>query len=527
MTPRSLVDRRGIRTILVGSALAGLLGATACAVASVSPWLAPAYLLLVAAILAAPRGPREPPQAPGTTLELRPSLAEEDGSPSPHPGAPPLGARAWAWLLRAGASIGRWRPSSPAPRRGAAAPRTGEETDSPASAGVPELGLDAQSDPAVSTAGSDDAGPGNLRGDPAAAAVPKPRKSRARSRKTAKSAVEPAPDSALVTWVRVGPGQYVRSDTIIQGQTPIEAPAWIEESRGVEAPALTPAPTPIEVPASVEEPPAAEAQVPTQAPPDVEATAPTQVTTSAEAIAPAEVQADAAEADPVTDRSEPAAVEPKADGEAGPVAEVPEADAPVSDEPALIAQPATDAPEAEIIPTHEGGASEALPTADLPATEPTAPEVAPEALPLAEEYGIAPSAFGTESPTGPLTSESPEADVLASIVPASPGAEPVRIADPDASAPGSSPSGPRPGERRRRARTITPFVPPGLVNRSPAGESRSTSSRRMVRGPMRPRAALRGPSSRDPRPGGDARRASGRRDHLRHAWRARSPPGSA
>ena len=527
MTPGSLVDRRGIGTILVGSALAGLLGATACAVASVSPWLAPAYLLLVAVILAAPRGPRITPQASGTTSELGQSIAEDDDSRSPQPDAPPFRARAWTWFFRAGASIGRRWPSSPAPRRGAAARRAVEETDPPASAGESEPGLDAESDPAVSTAGSDDAGPGNLRGDPAAAAIPKPRKSRARSRKTAKPAVEPAPDSAPVTWVRVGPGQYVRSDTITQGQSPVEAPASIEEPPVAEAQAPAQEPLPFEVPASIEEPPAAEAQVPAQAPPAAEATAPARAHTPAEAIAPVAVEADAAAVDPVTDPPEPATVEPTASGEASPVAEAPEVDAPVSDEPASIAQPATGAPAAEIISTPGGGASEALPTADLPATEPTAPEVVPEALPPAEEYGIAPSAFGTESPTGPLTSESPKAGVLAPIVPASPGAGPVRIAAPDASASGSAPSGPRTGERRRRARTITTLVPPGLVSRSPSREPHSTSTRRTVRGPVRPRAMLRGLSFRDPRPGGDARRASGRRDHLRHAWRARSPPGSA
>ncbi len=66
-TDWSAVDRRRIiRVALAGSGLAGLLGATAYAVASVSIWLVPAYLLLVVAILTAPRGPREATAAPGS-----------------------------------------------------------------------------------------------------------------------------------------------------------------------------------------------------------------------------------------------------------------------------------------------------------------------------------------------------------------------------------------------------------------------------------------------------------------------------
>jgi len=359
MAPGSLDDRRGIRAILVGSALAGLLGATACAVASVSAWLAPAYLLLVVVILTAPRGQRVPSKAMGTTSELGESLADRGGSLPPHPVPLPSGARAIGWLLRAGLTIGRRRPISPSPHRGEGARRAGEGSGPPGIAGRPATRASAAPDPVVSTAESDDAVPGTLRVDSAANAIPKPRKGRARYRKTAKPADSSVPDSAPVTWVRVGPGQYVRSDAINQGQPPVEAPA------------------------------------PSEVPPPVEAPA------------PAGVQDVATHGDPVTDQSEPATAEPAAQSEVGPAAEVPEADAPASEEPATVAQPETDAPVAQVLRTSEGDATEALPTAnDWPATEPSAPEVVPVAESAAEEHGIAPSAFGPmrRNPIRPLKS---------------------------------------------------------------------------------------------------------------------------
>jgi hypothetical protein len=386
MAPGSLVYRRGIRTILVGSVLAGLLGATAYAVASVSTWLVPVYLLLVVVILTAPRGPREASRAAGTTAVLRGPLAERDGSPPPHPVPLPFGARAIAWFLRTGISIGARRLRVPSPHRGEGARRAGEGPDEPAIAGRPETRPDAASDPAAPAVASDDAGPGTLRIDPAANAIPKPRKSRARSRKTSKPAVEAAPDSAPVTWVRVGPGQFVRSDTINQGQPPAEAPPPVE------------VPPPVEALAPAEVPPPVEALAPAEVPPPVEALAPAEVPPPVEASPLAEVPDVAMLGDPVTDHPQPATAEPAALIEAGPAADVSEADAPVSEEPATVAQPATDAPVAEVIQAAEDVATEAIPTADQPATEPSAPEVVPEAEPAAEEYGIAPSAFMVRGP---------------------------------------------------------------------------------------------------------------------------------
>jgi len=516
MAPGSLDDRRGIRAILVGSALAGLLGATACAVASVSAWLAPAYLLLVVVILTAPRGQRVPSKAMGTTSELGESLADRGGSLPPHPVPLPSGARAIGWLLRAGLTIGRRRPISPSPHRGEGARRAGEGSGPPGIAGRPATRASAAPDPVVSTAESDDAVPGTLRVDSAANAIPKPRKGRARYRKTAKPADSSVPDSAPVTWVRVGPGQYVRSDAINQGQPPVEAPA------------------------------------PSEVPPPVEAPA------------PAGVQDVATHGDPVTDQSEPATAEPAAQSEVGPAAEVPEADAPASEEPATVAQPETDAPVAQVLRTSEGDATEALPTAnDWPATEPSAPEVVPVAESAAEEHGIAPSAFGpmATEPDPPAeeygiapsafnrTATEPEsATEEYGIAPSAFGptaTEPLPlplvlrpwslVLGPQGESAGCTEDpGPQGGEAgasrpdaQHRTRDNRRRTNRSLTLRSAVREPRAMPSRRDVRVPGRPRACARGSLALTPRREVAARRAFGRRDHLRHAWRARPPPGSS
>jgi hypothetical protein len=116
---------------------------------------------------------------------------------------------------------------------------------------------------------------------------------------------------------------------------------------------------------------------------------------SADAEVPAVVEG---EADPTPDRAEPAAAEaePAASIEVPPAADLPEADAPTSEEPATVADPATDSPPVvDAVPTdeHEVEAPEFDPTVEMPAMEPTAPEVVPDESPAAEEYGIAPSAF--------------------------------------------------------------------------------------------------------------------------------------
>ena len=70
--------------------------------------------------------------------------------------------------------------------------RPGFRNDRADGTGSPEPRLAAGPDPDLATGETDDSGPAHLRLDPAANAIPKPRRSRARSRKTAKSAAEPA-----------------------------------------------------------------------------------------------------------------------------------------------------------------------------------------------------------------------------------------------------------------------------------------------------------------------------------------------
>ena len=48
--------------------------------------------------------------------------------------------------------------------------------------------------------------------DSTSSATAKPRRGRVRTRKAVKTAAEPVPDSVSVTWIRVGPGKFVRAD---------------------------------------------------------------------------------------------------------------------------------------------------------------------------------------------------------------------------------------------------------------------------------------------------------------------------
>ena len=297
--PGSLVSRRGIRAVLVGSGLAGLLGVTACAVASVSAWLVPVYLLLVTVILTAPRGSRASSPAAGSRAGF-------------------LGTR----IAEHGQSAGEGRADGTGPA---------------------EPGPDARQDPDLAAGESDDAESSHLRLDPAAAAIARPRRSKARTRKAARPAAELAPEFAPVTWVRVGPGKYVRSDAIIQGQPPAEAPA------------------------------------------------------PAEAVA--------SDADPATDPPEPATAAPTDVDPATPAVDADDAAALTSEEPATTAFRRR-MQETAIPPTLESEAPEGHPTSEAPEPAPTVPEFTADASPTAEEHGIAPSAFGPPCPlpvvNGPL-----------------------------------------------------------------------------------------------------------------------------
>jgi hypothetical protein len=67
--------------------------------------------------------------------------------------------------------------------------------------------------------------------DSAGSAGAKPKRGRGKARKAAKTAAEPAPDSGPVTWIRVGPGKFVRADTTIQTIDPTQ----VEEVAAEEA----------------------------------------------------------------------------------------------------------------------------------------------------------------------------------------------------------------------------------------------------------------------------------------------------
>ena len=351
----ALADRRRIRAILVGSGLAGLLGATACAVASVSAWLVPVYLLLVVVILAAPRGPRAS------------SLAS--------------GSRAGS----TGTDI--------------AEPDRGSGTDRADGTGLPEPRPDAGPDPGLATGEADDPETAYLRLDPAATAVPKPRRSRARSRKASKPAAEPADGSAPVTWVRVGPGQYVRSDAMNQGQPP----------------AQTEAQAPVEV----------------------------------------EVPAVAAGDDPATDPPGPA--RPRRRSPRGRSGRRCARSRGPDDVRGTRDGRASDGgcPEAAI-PTPEADVIEAHPAPEVSEPVPTAPEVVADTSPHAEEYGIAPSAFSTTAPESE-PAESREPVVPDPIEPTPSEPEPVRTAELVASATATGPDDDWPdGRRRGRGRGCFP-----------------------------------------------------------------------
>jgi hypothetical protein len=157
-----------LQPFVVGSGLAGLLVATACAVASVSVWLAPAYLLLVVVILAAPRGGRSP------------------SKPGP---APRIRLRAFAGFLRHGLTPGPRRAPSAPPHRGEGARRADEGADPAATTAHPGERPDEGPDPADEFEVAESV---RLRLDPAAMAVTKPRRSRVRPRRAAKPDAEPA-----------------------------------------------------------------------------------------------------------------------------------------------------------------------------------------------------------------------------------------------------------------------------------------------------------------------------------------------
>lgn len=546
LTRWSAVERRRIvRVGLAGLGLAGLLGATACAVASVSIWLVPAYLLLVIAILTAPRGPRGSTAAPGSLRRL--------------------------------VGIGR--------SHALAEPGRAPGADRADGAGSPEPASDAGAGPASpddAIADADaDSQPAGLRVDPAESAVSaRPRRSRARSRKTAKPAVEPAAGPAPVTWIRVGPGQYVRSDAASQGPPP--APNEPVPETRADADAGIPVADVPEVPEPALATPATAPETFTQtktaeeplAP--VDPTLPTPVAAASEdpATDPAAVPAPVVDAveDPATVPAAPSptmtmTVDVAAAGptvvplEVLPTAGEPEeVDARTSAEPATAAQPATDdAPEAMAaaptpdadapgfppveeaseVPEPPAPASFSFEAGCLPAFEPEletrsgagiegdcAAHAAPE-----PPSGSEPGAELESLPEPGSESESRSESEFESVADAGPPAEEYGIA-PSAPFRSRSALGESSFANGWREREPSSIPRPGNGPRDRRHHQRPTAERAGILRGRRGRSYRRttnfGPATADPTRRipreAAARRAFGRIEHVRRDWRARSPP---
>ena len=175
-TPAS-ADGRRPRATWAGLGLVVLVVLTTCAVAWVSVWWVPAYLALMVLIFVTPQG------------RCQPARASEPGEESAGVVLTDLGNSA------ANRSCGRgWITTTSSP--------SWSQVQQPASR-PPNQRVSAL--------------------DSASSGTAKPRRGRGRARKAAKTAAEPAPDSAPVTWIRVGPGKFVRADAnsqaIDQAQT--------------------------------------------------------------------------------------------------------------------------------------------------------------------------------------------------------------------------------------------------------------------------------------------------------------------
>jgi len=177
--------------------LAGLLGLTSWVIASVSTWLVPVYVTAMALIFVTPRAER--PRGSGLLGDKdKPDLDKEKGSEASGLSSP-----------------------DPDPR---------------------DAAVQAASDPAEASASASDI-------DWSASGAVKPRRARTRARKPpAKPGAESATAAAAVTWIRVGPGKFVRADSDSQGQDilPSPGPGQTAEpgpSSDIPSPTETPGPS--------------------------------------------------------------------------------------------------------------------------------------------------------------------------------------------------------------------------------------------------------------------------------------------
>lgn len=195
-------DGRRPRATGVGLGLATLVVLTTAAVAWVSIWWVPAYLALMVLIFVTPQGHRQ--------LLLATERAEVSANAVPTDLAKKL------------------------------------RIDSAAAGECTHLGVAPTLDLAVGESPTEVA---DLRADLASYATTKPRRGRSRARRVAKMATELLPESAPATWIRIGPGKFVRADVHVHtvDKAPTEDPladlrlltsASVEVMQGPTAPAV-------------------------------------------------------------------------------------------------------------------------------------------------------------------------------------------------------------------------------------------------------------------------------------------------
>ncbi len=186
----------GLQPLLAGSGLVGLLGATAYAVASVSAWLVPVYLIVVVAILTAPRGGRDS----GKTR------VEEMGEPSPVPEAAPepvlpAGESAEA---QSRATAHQTRPRPPCPGPDAPEPRAARRPRPPSRARTHPRHLDSRGTGPVRPVRHRGPGSGTTSGRRGSASRPRSGRRRAGRRALTGASVEPEPRPDVVPGPRPG-----------------------------------------------------------------------------------------------------------------------------------------------------------------------------------------------------------------------------------------------------------------------------------------------------------------------------------
>jgi hypothetical protein len=187
--------KRRLNLAWAGVAFVTLVVLTAWVVASVSIWLLPAYVTLLVVIFVVPQGPRRArrgdhrvvrsSQVEATLLDKGAS-AEESAAVEQHPGA----------ASEPEQEIGQWAVDS-----GASSP------------------------------------------EQASSEAVKPRRGRGRARKAVRTGAEPALDTGTVTWIRVGPGKFVRTDARSHVGDPVpaeESKVGAEPSAGTDLETVVP-----------------------------------------------------------------------------------------------------------------------------------------------------------------------------------------------------------------------------------------------------------------------------------------------